>query len=618
MAVFDVTVNSAKVPATVSDFPVLIDLADMPAAFWAEVTSGGGDIRCYESDGTTELPREVVYCNTSSETGELWVKADLSSSSDTVIKVEVDGTSSEPAVTATYGRNNVWSDYVAVWHLNEDPDTAGTDEIIDSTGNGHDGTPVSGFSAGSSPIASPWGAAEGAMAFNGSANIDVPDDSALELLASGGPNYVVQFWSYPNSLDAGIAVAKEGSEYRIYGAGDGSDSPRFDTFGGNNTGLLSGNSVTASAWNHITHWGDPGSSMRSYVNGSNVADGALTDTSSGGSGDFNIGHYGSASDLDADLDEIRIATGAHADVVDDEDWLTIEYNNQSDPGTFYSITAASAGGTIVCESGQFNLVGQSVGLTQNNHIAAGHGFLTLEGQAVGLTASETIPVDHGELTLDGQAVVLTFSNVIPAGHGVFTLEGQDVAVSAVESIPVDHGVIVVAGQDIGLVSANVIPAGHGEFILEGQAVVVSGVESIPVDHGTIVIAGQDVSLVSANQIPAGHGEFTLEGQDVTVSAVESIPVDHGVIIVVGQDIVLQAGDVIDLERGLFELVGQDIILGSVGSIQAGHGYVTLDGVAVNVVEGLIEIEGWTKPERIILDDKPVKIILDDKPKRIIV
>jgi len=132
-----VTIDNTKVSADLTDYPVYIDLSDMPAAWRDVVTNGWGDIRCYKSDWTTELAREVVSCDTATNNWELHVKYSwtLSSSVDTDIKIVVDWISTEPAAWSTYGSEAVWSDYKAVYHMNE-----ASGNIADATGNGNTGT----------------------------------------------------------------------------------------------------------------------------------------------------------------------------------------------------------------------------------------------------------------------------------------------------------------------------------------------------------------------------------------------------------------------------------------------------------------------------------------------
>lgn len=133
-----ITIDHTQVDADLTDFPVYVDLSEMPSGFWSTVTSDCGDIRVTKDDGTTELAREVVSCDTTAETGELHFKYDgtLSSTVDTTVRIYYDGSSSDYATTATYGRNAVWSHAYCVLHMSE---TSGN-TLNDSTGNGCDGT----------------------------------------------------------------------------------------------------------------------------------------------------------------------------------------------------------------------------------------------------------------------------------------------------------------------------------------------------------------------------------------------------------------------------------------------------------------------------------------------
>jgi hypothetical protein len=122
---FKATVNASKVAGSESNFPALVNLANMPPAFWATVANGGGDIRVYADQAkTTELAREVVACDTGTDTGEIYTKI-TSLTTTTEIYIDVDGIRSDYATTDTYGRNAVWSDYRLVTH----------GKTVDSSGN---------------------------------------------------------------------------------------------------------------------------------------------------------------------------------------------------------------------------------------------------------------------------------------------------------------------------------------------------------------------------------------------------------------------------------------------------------------------------------------------------
>ena len=142
-----ITIDHTKVSTDLTDYVVGIKLADFVDAsgdIWDTVKSDGSDLRARKDDGVTELAIEVVDIDTTAKTGEVYVKytGTLSSSVDTVIYLQADGTSSGYAVTDTYGRDAVWSDYVGVYHCNE-----GSGNLINSAGNGNltkYGTPTYG------------------------------------------------------------------------------------------------------------------------------------------------------------------------------------------------------------------------------------------------------------------------------------------------------------------------------------------------------------------------------------------------------------------------------------------------------------------------------------------
>jgi hypothetical protein len=106
------TVASGDVPDTQSNFPVYVDLKRMNGGTSLSAADAAS-IRVYSDSGkTTELAREIVSVD------EMHVKV-TSLTNTFTIYVDWDGSSADYAVTDTYGRNAVWSDYRAVYHLNE-------------------------------------------------------------------------------------------------------------------------------------------------------------------------------------------------------------------------------------------------------------------------------------------------------------------------------------------------------------------------------------------------------------------------------------------------------------------------------------------------------------------
>lgn len=118
-----VTVDHTKVGAALTGFPLFINLAHMPSAWWRAATNGGGNIRCYVAG--VMVPCEVVSCDPVTKTGELHIKCDFSSTTDTVVTVSAEGASPKPGADSPLGAKAVWSDYSLVSHDGGLTDTLG-------------------------------------------------------------------------------------------------------------------------------------------------------------------------------------------------------------------------------------------------------------------------------------------------------------------------------------------------------------------------------------------------------------------------------------------------------------------------------------------------------------
>lgn len=163
----EITIDHTKVDDDLAFFPVLITEEDMTATFWAQVQNDGEDIVVTSDDGETKLRRELVSIDTVGEEMELWFRApSLSSTVDDIFYLYFGN-----AVAAEVNSEYTWdTNYMAVYHMNDDPDNA---HIIDSTDNGLDGTKEA--------VDSPIEATEligKAQDFNGSNHIDC-SNSAL-------------------------------------------------------------------------------------------------------------------------------------------------------------------------------------------------------------------------------------------------------------------------------------------------------------------------------------------------------------------------------------------------------------------------------------------------------
>ena len=201
-----ITVDSSLVNGDVSNFPVYVDLSDLPDNFFTNVDANGADLRVTKADGTTEVAREIVSISTGSKTGELHFVANgtLSSSVDTDFYIYYGNpTATEPGAGTAYGKNNVWIEgYVGVWHMQEDP-SGSSPQILDSSSVGSDGTSAGTMTSDDSVTARLGRGVD----FDGSNDtINVGNSSLLNFERTD--TYTLSAWVKPATGSTGAVFAK--------------------------------------------------------------------------------------------------------------------------------------------------------------------------------------------------------------------------------------------------------------------------------------------------------------------------------------------------------------------------------------------------------------------------
>ncbi len=324
----EVTIDNTKVPSTQTDFPAFIDLSDLDKTtdIFDACRSDGGDIRVTLSDGTTQLAREIVSIDTSAKTGEMHIKiTSLSGSADTVIRIWYNGVDVEPAIDSTYGTQNTWNNnYELVYHM----DDATTTTILDSTSNGNDGT--KGSATNPSEVSGKIGKAQ-----------DFSDDlitvSANAILKDLPITYdfTVSCWFNADVQDNDRPYFSWSGtdDLVLYPNDDISGTGGFRVFWRDIGGvIIDENGSDLSGTYYLSHFISRASNdHEAYRNASSVG----TSSDNGPAGPFTdvfVGHFPSQS-TDMQIDEVRVLSVALSD-----NWLTTEYNNQSSPSTFYSIS----------------------------------------------------------------------------------------------------------------------------------------------------------------------------------------------------------------------------------------------------------------------------------------
>lgn len=321
----EITVQASKVVAGHTGYVVFIDLADLPSTgFWDGVKDDGADIRVTTSDGETECPQDVVSCDTALETGEMYFRAPLlSSSTDTKFYIYINNPSAYAyAFFSTNGANDCWVDYLLVSHdgmgsrANDNFDTVFDSEGI-TTSSGKIGD------AGDYP------------------NDPRPYIRLSEQLEDLGFDEVtVSCWAKTDDKDVPNQVI-----FHLYG---NSDDYFYFWLDDNSRGLR-----TYREWNGVyayrcttnwvptsgvwfyTAWTADGTNWKTFVDGTEkVSDSESMDPTdvTDDSPTFYIGGRAWNDRFwGGQLDEVRIRYGAVS-----LEWHQTEYNNLSSPSTFYT------------------------------------------------------------------------------------------------------------------------------------------------------------------------------------------------------------------------------------------------------------------------------------------
>lgn len=341
----EITIDSTDVDEDLTDFPVYVDLGDLPATFFANVQNDGDDIRVTEDDGLSEVPFELVSIDTGAETGELHFKADLSSVTDTSFYIYYDNPSASGyAEGDTYGAENVWTNnFLAVYHLEEDAAGTGNANLYtDSTANDYDGDDETA-------AIDKEGQLGRGQQFNELVQTDYID---LPYLVLDNQTNVTQTWWHRSSTTGAQAIVSGATgpagtgnnEYLAFFSADTTFA--FYNDGGNTSFGLADTISDHSddSWHYFAvHRDDTANQVNFFVDGAPDSENpnALTITTLDiGVGGLVVGQeqdslgggFDTAQNFEGLLDELRFAN-----VLRSSGWISTEYNNQANPNGFYEL-----------------------------------------------------------------------------------------------------------------------------------------------------------------------------------------------------------------------------------------------------------------------------------------
>ena len=319
MAFKKLKVKVGQVTGTHTNFPTLIQpslITGLGSITLAEAQSA----RFYSDVGkTTEIAREIVSAD------EIHVKV-TSMEALAEIWMDYDGIRADYAVTATYGRNAVWSNYLFVSH-----DGGGTD----STGTY---TPTANGSVSAGDVSGKIGVATN---FDGNNQyFTLPTG----VIVTGNADRTVSLWYASDAASAfsPFSFGKGGGTSNAdFAARIISDRIKAQLWGGADLDAMAASvpGYLDGSWRYLATTHTSGT-LRILYDGSQVASGSRTLGTT--ANEALIGSWylsNGAQDFVGDIGEFRYSDSANSN-----NHIAAEYNNQNANGSFWEATDAGGGG----------------------------------------------------------------------------------------------------------------------------------------------------------------------------------------------------------------------------------------------------------------------------------
>lgn len=332
---FNVTVLPAQVDETINDFPVFFNVSDAPSEFWSNVQSDGSDIVVTQGEDV-QVPRELVYFNTTDMTGELRFRGNISSSANTTFYIYYDN----PSATEVNDPTTYNSSWLAVYHMRDNT----TSTVNDSTSNNNQGNKF----AANEPLQVQTGQIYQAQNFDGT------DD----FINIGSGASVDNIWDGGGTLLAWVLTESDGESNNGEVAGGGANvwtipttdelsgqtkigfSHEFDSGGGFLAWTSDDRVIPIGSQTLLSVVYSSDSSANNpviYVNASSVA---ITEAGTGtgtrisdAASDKAIGSRGFGTlSFDGNIDEFRLYDGTMSST-----FISTIYNNEFSPSTFYAV-----------------------------------------------------------------------------------------------------------------------------------------------------------------------------------------------------------------------------------------------------------------------------------------
>lgn len=252
-----------------------------------------------------------------------------------------DASESQPAVGASYGRNEVWNEYDGVFHLEESANTT-SGGYLDSTGNGNDGTGQGDIASAIGKIGNSWqgdGDNQTGCVQTGITTQYSSFSLSLWLNRTGATQAYQR--ALDKKFDTGVWIGRD-NVTNNYGIGIKS------------AGINQFASITSSGWHYFMATRS-GTTLHGYYDGTHPINGVTVNGTTLDSTPLRIGDSHTLNDeWQGLLDEVRASSAVFSN-----DRATIEYNSQDDPGTFWTPGAPKVIGSSSSSSSESSSSGSS-------------------------------------------------------------------------------------------------------------------------------------------------------------------------------------------------------------------------------------------------------------------
>jgi hypothetical protein len=110
-----VTIAPGKVASDLAFFPVLINMTDLPDAFWDIVGTTGSDLRAKSMNGKTKYPIDLLDIDTVAKTGHMFVRVPVLAAGNQFRIDYGDASLSPPPDDSPISHFKVWNGFGPVW-----------------------------------------------------------------------------------------------------------------------------------------------------------------------------------------------------------------------------------------------------------------------------------------------------------------------------------------------------------------------------------------------------------------------------------------------------------------------------------------------------------------------